>query len=718
MAFLWKAMGLSESVPGFPYTPSSGSSSSSTAASPTITWTMRPGVCDEDGRPVTIFSVNLAKADAGMKDLARHAMKRAKSLLLPGLLRCYGATEHQDTVYIATEPCEQLSSALQKQASGTHDEEEGDEEDAFLESVALGLKSVGTALAALHRHNLVHGNVSCCTVYVLPGGEWRLFGLELVSTFNERHGVYQQFASLLPEYRRPPETLQANYEQSLHVSSTDSWGMACLIYEVLGVAKGQSVAACKGSELRNCRSLPRTLQSGFIGLCAANPKMRHDVERFLGNSEFIVGSEFVQCMQVLEELSLKDTVERERFFDHLNDVLDTFPKKACKCLVLPKLHASFQFGVLPGVIDPILKIGAHITSEEEYGTHVAPLILSLFASQDRMVRYRLLQRSSEYAASLPASVVNEKLWPLFSSGFSNTVPSIREYSVRALVPFAKSLSDSILLNEVPKYIAQLQQDMEGAIRTNATIALCLMADMIPADQRSKILVNGFGRMLKDPFVPSRVGALRSLHTTLRHLTPQHIAELMLPGVAPLTVDSVHEVRQVALDAMRGAIERLDAHHAEESAREAKTETAGEGTSGTTGAVPDTNSNKATNSKWGWRWGSSTEDAKAGTVPPPAAETVEAKTYGENGVKGSFGLPPTTAKTTITKTNDPFATSGFDDDCGDDDPWGTDVDVVPVTSSAPRKPSSHRADPGTSTDSATGGRAMKLRKKGLGAARVL
>ncbi|RNF24486.1 SCY1 family protein kinase [Trypanosoma conorhini] len=728
MAFLWKAIGLSDSIPGFPYTPSGGGGST-TAVTPTLTWTMRPGVGSEDGRAVTIFSISLLKADSGVKELARHAMRRAKSLLLPGLLRCYGAVEHQETVYIATEPCEPLRAVLLRSSAARIDED-GDEEEAFLEGVALGLKAVGTALTAMHRNNFVHGNVSSDSIFVVAGDEWRLFGLELVSVFNEPHSIYQRYGMLLPEGRRPPETLQTSYEASLHISDIDSWGLACLIYEVLGGAHGRTRSLLevnwKANDMRGCRSLPRTLQSGFIGLCAANPKMRHDVGRFLNSSEFIVGSEFVQCMQALDELSLKDTVERERFFEHLTEVVDTFPKKACRCLVLPKLKASLKFGALPAVVEPVLKIASQITAAEHYAAYVAPIILTLFASQDRMVRYRLLQRASEYASRLPAAMVSEQLWPYFMSGFSSPVPSIREHSVRALVAFADNLSEKIMITEVPRFISQLQQDTEGAIRTNATISLCLMAEKLPAENRSHILVNGFGRMLKDPFVPSRLGALRSFHTCLVHLTPQHIAELMLPGVGPRAVDDVREVRQAALDVLREAIGRLDEYSAQAPSQEAKAVAAAEATD-----AADANK-KPASSWWGWaRGAAATATAVGDAKGEPVSEGGGGGGGGgpalagggwDNGVSKVPATPPLTSSAAATKiptTRAPVTESGF----SDDDAWGTNDDEVSFQappsedSSVTGKSTSRHIDVHAVNELARGGRAMKLRKKGLGAARL-
>lgn len=599
----------------------------------------------------------------------------------------------------------------------------------------MGLKAIGTALSALHSNNIVHGNVSYDSVYVLPSGEWRLFGFELVSTFGDVGSIYRRHVSLLPEYRRPPETLQVNEDIGGHVSNADSWGMACLIYEVLGLPRGQSRShlanTCKTSDVRGCRSFPRTLQSGFMGLCAVNHKMRHSVDRFVTSSEFIVGSEFVRCIQSLDELSLKDAVEREHFFEHMTSVVDSFPKKACENLVLSKIQASFNFGIFPAVIDPIMKIAARIKAAEKYATHVAPVIVSLFASQDKMVRYRLLQRASEYGPFLPKRVVNEQVWPLFVSGFSSTVPGIREYSVRALVFLAGSLNENIIRNNVCKYINQLQQDNEGAIRTNATISLCFIADFIPEEIRSKTLVHGFGRMLKDPFVPSRLGALRSFHTTLKHLTPQHIAEFLLPGLGPLAIDTDAEVRCVALDVLRGVLDRLTEYNAKELlAVEEKQAVVVDGdthNAAVTDAVSDVDKTKPSFFKWGWHWGAAAPTESTATAatsacvgaPDVSGAGAVAATDGVNcAVKSANG---SSVETTATATCSLLDTvSLVDGTSAGQVNKKTKNNLASLSASGTNAEAFSNLNVVTSKvkEPTAENRAMKLRKKGFGASRVI
>eukprot|EP00388_Colpodella_angusta_P038570 GDKK01044794.1.p1 GENE.GDKK01044794.1~~GDKK01044794.1.p1 ORF type:complete len:283 (+),score=18.42 GDKK01044794.1:3-851(+) len=69
-------------------------------------------------------------------------------------------------------------------------------------------------------------------------------------------------------------------------------------------------------------------------------------------------------------------------------------------------------------------------------------------------------------------------------------------------------------------------------------------------------------MLKDPFVPSRTAALRSIGGTLDYYTPQQLAELLFPAVCPCSVDVHSEVREAAITLMSEMTQRLTANHKE------------------------------------------------------------------------------------------------------------------------------------------------------------
>lgn len=52
----------------------------------------------------------------------------------------------------------------------------------------------------------------------------------------------------------------------------------------------------------------------------------------------------------------------------------------------------------------------------------------------------------------------------------------------------------------------------------------------------QVLLNAFGRALKDTFPPARVAALRAMVATVKYYGPDEMALRALPSVAPLCVD--------------------------------------------------------------------------------------------------------------------------------------------------------------------------------------
>jgi hypothetical protein len=54
----------------------------------------------------------------------------------------------------------------------------------------------------------------------------------------------------------------------------------------------------------------------------------------------------------------------------------------------------------------------------------------------------------------------------------------------------------------------------------------------------QVLLNAFGRALKDSFPPARCAALRAMSATIRYYSPEEIACRALPAVCPLCVDQL------------------------------------------------------------------------------------------------------------------------------------------------------------------------------------
>lgn len=87
--------------------------------------------------------------------------------------------------------------------------------------------------------------------------------------------------------------------------------------------------------------------------------------------------------------------------------------------VLPELLKAVEFGGAGAkALTPILKIGGKLT-QDEFNTLILPSIISLFASQDRAIRYSLCENLEGFVKFIPDKVVNDKIFPSLATGFSD-----------------------------------------------------------------------------------------------------------------------------------------------------------------------------------------------------------------------------------------------------------------------------------------------------------
>lgn len=671
MAFFLKAIGLSDDIPGFPFTPAANDPGHIVYTSPLMCWTVRAGTTHEDAhKKISIFTGSVAAGNNSselVRQLARNAMRRAKSLMIPGFLKCLGATEYRDTVYIATEQCLSLKEVLESRELRT--QLYGAAAEEYHASVAYGISTVGGALCSLHQNKLIHGNVNCQAIFVIPSsGMWRLFGLELVSSpeemgTNNPNCAFDSArrAGVLEGYRCPPELSPSSGAPAApppgnpDAFAIDAWGMAGLLYETVGITVDEAVDgklntvmhSLSNAELRNaCRqTLPKSLHSGCAGITAINPRMRKSVAAFLEHCEFVKDSAFVQYMKGLSEALLLDVTQQVRLVESLTDVVDSFPLRPCLCYVLPRLGELIRAAARPGspngaagvsigpVVAPVLKIAARTSAGEDFDTHVTPVLVQMFQSPDVLMRYKLLVGAEVYGAKLSSTALNNLIWPLYAKGFQYATPSVREFSARALVHLAPHMSEAVLGEQVPKALGLLQRDQDGALRANATIALHLISAFItPPAQRASVVLNYCRPMLRDAFEPSRVAALRSLRGAVECLSAKQLAEGVLPAVSPLAVDPTsEESRAAALALMKAAMGKLEEHHKQLTAQQPAVPGSAPAASATTAAAA----------------------AKPGSPHPQADGSSHTQgtssTHGGNGASWGWGLfngsPPATPAAT-------------------------------------------------------------------------
>lgn len=127
------------------------------------------------------------------------------------------------------------------------------------------------------------------------------------------------------------------------------------------------------------------------------------------------------------------------------------PPEFASFRVLPSLASALEFGGASAaqLLPLVLQLGKNV-AQQDYSTVILVHLVKLYASPDRGTRMALLDHLSEYADKLDKKTVVEKIWPNLvrnsmrltvhvahghqqQTGFSDTVPVIREATVKSII---------------------------------------------------------------------------------------------------------------------------------------------------------------------------------------------------------------------------------------------------------------------------------------------
>lgn len=408
--------------------------------------------------------------------------------------------------------------------------------------------------------NLRHNNVHLGSVFVNAAGEWKLSGVEYVSSSDA--GPVTGKVSRLSQLD-PPEV--KNGSQGSTKWCYDSWGLGILMWEVYnGPLDNPSL-------LKNFEKVPKSLHNVYKELCNPNSSSRPNPADVIARSRRPGGyykNDLVDTLLFLEEIQIKEQSEKTRFFTGLPSVLDKFPEDICRHKILPQLINAFEFGNAgSSVLAPLFKLGK-LLEEPEYQAKIVPCVVKLFSSTDRATRVRLLQQLEHFVDHLQPNTVNEKIFPNIVTGFLDTNPTVREQTVRAMLFLAPKLNHNNLNVELLKYFARLQiKDDQGGIRTNTTICLGKVSCYLNPQTRRKVLIPAFTRVFQDNFPQAKIAGIVALAATQQYYLLSEIATRILPALSALTCDPDKTVRDNAFKTIKGFLGKLEKVSEDPSLRE-------------------------------------------------------------------------------------------------------------------------------------------------------
>ncbi|KAJ2653639.1 Nuclear aminoacylation-dependent tRNA export pathway component [Coemansia sp. RSA 1250] len=532
----------------------------------------------------TLWQVHLAQSTNGKQEAtvfvfdkgqgashtaaAQNALKRMRTLRHPNMLKYLEGVETAEAIYIATEAVVPLVMDL------------GVKRDGSDELIKWGLFKVAEALKFINEDcKLVHGNMAATSVFVTRAGEWRVGGLELADVAGSKDNggsqqMYRQYTSVIPGYaaRMAPEMAAQNWAlvQGGKLGALDGWGLAVLIYEIYN---GELQAA---TQMQTQGQIPQSVWPLYRRLYATDMRRRATAAEFLQVGQQTGGyldSKFVRACQFIENVAVKEEEERREFFAGLDTTIAEFPAEFTKHKILPELLKMIEFGGIGSrehdakVLSSVIQIGKRM-DEDEYNRLVAPAIVQLFGSNDRALRFNLLEHMGGFIESVPQSLVLKKVYPDFAAGFLDGAPAIREATVKAALVLAPKLNQKTLNGDLMRQLVRLVADAEPGIRTNSLICIGKLCTA----RRSGIELEGDGvtestvrfvvcpallHALRDQFPPVRSAALSVASACAGRWDALEVSRRVVPAISPLLVDSELPVRSAAFKAMSAMISRVD-----------------------------------------------------------------------------------------------------------------------------------------------------------------
>nr|CDS31083.1 protein kinase [Hymenolepis microstoma] len=511
---------------------------------------------------VTVFSC--ANASSYASGALSQTVKRMKTLRHPNILTWMGGTETPNPKVpfcIITEEVRPLSDYLREQADACEN---------FAKLASWGIYQIARTLRFLNDDCQLSFNAVCAAaVYVNRSGEWKLGRLDYVTPIAEAKEMRMNI-------HRPAAYCAPNDH------CVDSWGLACLIWEIFN-PEPLTEATQLGAK-SSLERLPKNLVTSYRRLLSTKTsivasKTRSPFAAFLKVGFF--KNDYIDTLLFLEEIQLKDKEEKAQFLAGLGQrAVGLFPDDICRYKILPHLVQSVQYGSA-GVeaLVPVLEL-SHLLPASDFEVVVVPALVRLFAAPDRATRVRLLEQLPKFVSKLPPKLVESQIFPPVAAGFTDANPLVREATIRAMVHLAPKLPSRVLNDALVRHLTTLEfKDDQGGIRTNATICLAKLAVRMEPSVRRGPVLNALLRATRDTFPASRQAAITGLAACQAFFSAQELAGKVIPCLSFVAVDPEKDIRDIALKAMRGMIERLEKTSEDPTVGEADTSVLGGTTSG-------------------------------------------------------------------------------------------------------------------------------------------
>ncbi|XP_076183128.1 protein-associating with the carboxyl-terminal domain of ezrin isoform X2 [Ptiloglossa arizonensis] len=294
--------------------------------------------------------------------------------------------------------------------------------------ICMGLYSILRALVFLHeKASASHNNICGSSIYVTSEGCWKLGGLECLCKSKELTSAYLKKIRSY-RYERAISSDEDIRVSSISYSTIDAYAFGILAEDILKL---------KNSDVP---SLLEFRQFCKENLQNANPCLRSELSTVLQHPFFT--HDFMRIHAFLEELPLKNNLEKEIFFGTLIMQLRTFPENIVAeqlgRLLLSRmvlLDATAQEKLLPFILKPRDgkdKMDNNLFAVSTFKIYLVPKLLQMFCIRDVSIRLVLLSHFNSFVHTFQVDELKFQVLPELLVGIKDTNDHLVSATLKAL----------------------------------------------------------------------------------------------------------------------------------------------------------------------------------------------------------------------------------------------------------------------------------------------
>jgi hypothetical protein len=514
---------------------------------------------------------------------AKNALKTVKQYRHPSVIKYVDSLELQDgSFFLATEPVIPLRNVL-------HTMEYSE--------ILLGFNQIATALKWLNEQcAITHNNIHLDSIYVSKDKQsrWVLGDFQFACPLKE---LTRQFLEQTKEMRysetiTPEEGMREFSVRS--AQSRDVWAFGKCLINILNehkeIMKKQLSTTATTTNIADNVKIDFERQFTFDSgarkwLETANesdPAQRATFDGFLKLSIFLKDP-FCHTMLFFDDLRLKQTEQKEKFFRQLFPRIQRISATVLKKRVLPRMltlpfvtePAASSF--LPHLFTPtdtnnhqsivLQKNNNGLLSDEEYRVYMIPFLKKCFTSKNLSLRIRILQHLEYFMWYLDELTITQQVVPGTLNGLKDVNDDLVMFSMNALAQLTRYLSKldkksgtnhvgtvvTGVLHVLHHYAVSSASTM--AIRSHALMSLIEMWDVPKVEK--PVIFSALQHAIYDPDdYEIKLYALNVLLIHMHRFDPREYVNTILKCILPLTLHEKAEVRNKTIQVVTASIDYL------------------------------------------------------------------------------------------------------------------------------------------------------------------